>query len=125
VRFEVNGTRLPLVHPGAGLPDAFLGFQTGAVPALASGSVAAQATGGLLTLVVAGKTLPVRLVGRADLFPSIVADPHDFLVLDYDTLFAALNADQPGLVTPTEAWSFASRPPVSTALGVTTTEAAL
>jgi ABC-type antimicrobial peptide transport system permease subunit len=85
----------------------------GALPALASGPVAHQAVAGLATLVVAGRALPLRLVGRAGLFPSIVNDPHDFVVLDYDTLFAALNADQPGTVVPTEAWSFAGsrRPP--------------
>jgi hypothetical protein len=116
IRFEVNGTRLPLVHPDAGLPDPSAGFQVGELPALASGPVADQAVDGLVTLVVAGKPVPLRLIGSADLFPSIVDEPHNFVVLDYDTLFAALNSDQPGIVVPNEAWSFASRPPPPRAL---------
>ncbi|HZC29304.1 MAG TPA: hypothetical protein VE269_06155, partial [Gaiellaceae bacterium] len=116
VRFEVNGTRLPLVHPAAGLPYPSTGFQVGDLPALASGPVADQAVNGLVTLVVAGKPVPLRLIGRAKFFPSVVEDPHRFVVIDYDTLFAALNADQPGILVPNEAWSFAAQPPVPTAL---------
>jgi len=116
VRFEVNGSREPLVHPGAGLPEPAAGFEVGELPALASGPVAHQAVNGLVTLVVAGKAVPLRVIGRADLFPSIVDDAHDFLVVDYDTLFAALNADQPGLAVPTEAWSFGASPPPRAAL---------
>jgi hypothetical protein len=115
-RFEVNGTRLPLVHPGAGLPYPEAGFQVGELPALASGPVADQAVNGLITLVVAGKPVPLRLIGSSDLFPSIVDDPHRFVVVDYDTLFAALNADQPGILVPNEAWSFGSHPPAAAAL---------
>jgi hypothetical protein len=125
VRFEVNGTRLPLVHPGAGLPTPRPGFQVGPLPALAGRPVAEQQANGFLTLVVAGKPIPVRVIGSADLFPSIVNDPHDFLVVDYDTLFAALNADQPGLVTPTEAWLSSPPPPAARALSVSETEQAL
>jgi len=117
VRFEISGTRLPLVHPPAGLVEPLSGFQTGALPALAGGPVAAQAVDGLVTLVVAGKEVPVRVIGRADLFPSIVNGPHDFVVLDYDTLFAALNVDQPGIVAPSEAWTFNSKRPAPAALG--------
>src|SRR5205814_8493965 len=105
VRFEVNGTRVPLVHAPAGLPDPLRGFQAGSLPALVSRSVARQAVDRLLTIEVAGKLVPIFVVGDATLFPSIVDDPHEFVVLDYDTLFAALNADQPGVLAPTEAWS--------------------
>jgi hypothetical protein len=122
VRFEVNGTRLPLVHAPSGLPDPLSGFQSGPVPALAGGPVAAQAVDRLVTLVVAGKLVPLSIVGRADLFPSVVDRPHDFVVVDYDTLFAALNADQPGIVTPTEAWSFQQQRPTEATLGVTSLE---
>jgi predicted lysophospholipase L1 biosynthesis ABC-type transport system permease subunit len=51
------------------------------------------------------------MVRRARLFPTIVNRPHDFLVVDYDTLFAALNSDRPGLAVPSERWLFAGGPP--------------
>jgi hypothetical protein len=110
-RFELSGTFQPLVHPPSGLPAPLAGFETGPVPALAGGPVADQAVDGLLTAVVAGKALPVRVIGRAQLFPTVVDRPHDFLVLDYDTLFATLNADQPGLAVPGERWFFDGAPP--------------
>jgi hypothetical protein len=109
-RFELSGTFQPLVHPPSGLPAPLAGFQTGPVPALAGGPVADQAVDGLLTAVVAGKALPVRVIGRAQLFPTVVERPHDFLVLDFDTLFATLNADQPGLAVPGERWFFGGAP---------------
>jgi hypothetical protein len=117
VRFEISGTRLPLVHPPTGLQEPLSGFQTGTLPTLVGGPVDAQSVDGLLTLVVAGKAVPVHVIGTAQLFPSIVNRPHDFVVVDYDTLFAALNADQPGIVVPSEAWSFESRRPAAAALG--------
>jgi hypothetical protein len=122
VRFEVNGTRLPLVHVPAGLPNPLPGFQTGPLPALVSGPVARQAVDRLLTVDIAGKLVPISVVGKADLFPSIVDQPHGFLVIDYETLFAALNADQPGVLAPTEAWSFATDHPPGTTLGASTLE---
>ena len=108
--FELAGTFQPLIHPTFGLPDARPGFVTGDVPALAGGPVADRAVDGLLTLEVEGRRLPVRVVGRADLFPTITARPSRFLLFDYDTLFAALNADQPGAVETSEAWFFDSPP---------------
>jgi hypothetical protein len=90
---------------------------TGEVPALASGPIASRAVDGLLVLDLEGIQLPVRVVGRARLFPTVTDRPSSFLVLDYDTLFASLNADQPGLATPAEALSFASRRPVHALLG--------
>ena len=115
-RFEVNGTFSPLIHPAAGLPTPLPGFTTGALPALVSPSVAAHAADGLVTLVVAGKQLPVRVRGTADLFPTIVDHSSSFVVMDYDTLFAALNTDQPGIATPTEAWIFGPRAPPAASL---------
>jgi hypothetical protein len=64
-----------------------------------------------VTLNLRGKQLLVRIVGRARLFPTITARPSSFLVLDYDTLFAVMNADQPGLALPTEAWFFDPQSP--------------
>ena len=124
-RFELSGTFQPLVHPPAGLPPPLSGFQVGALPALAGDPVADQAVDGLLTVVVAGKAVPVRMVGRARLFPTIVNRPHDFLVVDYDTLFAALNSDRPGLAVPSERWLFAGGPPPPHALDVERAEARL
>ena len=112
-RFEPSGTFQPLIHPAAGLPPPLSGFQTGAVPALAGGPVADQTVDDLVTLVVAGKAVPLRVVGRARLFPTIVQHPRDFVVIDYDTLFAALNSDQPGIAVPNERWLFERRPPTA------------
>jgi ABC-type antimicrobial peptide transport system permease subunit len=64
------------------------------------------------------------VIGRARLFPTIVDRPDDFVVVDYDTLFAALNSDQPGLAAPTERWLF-GQAPASAALTVTRLEARL
>jgi hypothetical protein len=109
LRFKIRGTLSPLIHPAAGLPTPLPGFSTGELPALVAPRVAAQAAGGLVTVVVAGKQLPVRVDATAQLFPTIVNRRSTYLVFDYDTLFAALNADQPGIATPSESWFF--RPP--------------
>jgi hypothetical protein len=111
IRFDLIGTRRPLIHPSFNLPDPLPGFENGAIPALAGGPVADEAVDGLLAVDVPGKRLPVRVTGRASLFPAIVDRPSSFIVLDYDTLFAALNADQPGLALPNEAWFFERQEP--------------
>lgn len=98
LQFSLNGTATPLVRPAAGLPRA--------LPALVSASVAAQAVDGELTVGVAGRELRVRVAAVANRFPTVRSTPDDFVVLDYDTLFAALNADRPGFASPTEAWFF-------------------
>lgn len=116
VRYDYNGTFQPLIHPKLGLPSALPGFRMGAVPALASDEVASHAVDGLITLDVPGKQIPVRIVGTARLFPTIVQRPSSFVVLDYDTLFAALNGDEPGLALPGEAWFFHPRPDFAAAL---------
>jgi hypothetical protein len=103
LQFSLNGTATPLIRPSVGLPRA--------LPALVSPSVAAQAVDGRLTVDLQGRELPVRVAAVATRFPTVVRTPDDFVVLDYDTLFAALNADRPGFASPTEAWFFGgSRP---------------
>ena len=106
IRFDLYGTFRPLIHPTFGLPAPEPGFESGTVPVLASDPVAEQAVDGLVTLDVPGKQLPARVVATARLFPTIADRPSSFVVLDYDTLFAVLNADQPGLALPSEAWFF-------------------
>ncbi len=116
VRFELNGTLQPLIHPRFGLPEVLPGFQSGAVPAIASNPVASEAVDGLLTLDLSGKQIPVDVVGTAHMFPTVVDTPDRFVLLDFDTLFAALNAIQPGIAPPSEAWFFGSTPPMRASL---------
>jgi hypothetical protein len=103
LRFDLNQTSLPLLRPGLRLPQA--------LPALASGPVAASAVDGQVGVQIRGLDLKLRVIGTADRFPSMVDRPSRFVVVDYDTLFAALNADRPGLASPNEAWIFTARPP--------------
>jgi hypothetical protein len=118
LRFVLNGTFQPLIHPRLGLPAPDPGFETGPVPILASSAVAAQAVDGLVTLALPGKQIEGRVVATAELFPTIVARRSAFAVVDYQTLFAAMNADQPGLLEPDEAWFFnRQRPDFAAALG--------
>ena len=105
LELDLNGTLTPLIRPSLGLPAA--------LPALVGGTVAQQAVDGKLTVDLAGRPLPVRVVASASRFPTVVRNPDGFVVLDYDTLFAALNADRPGSAVPSEAWFFRpQRPPV-------------
>jgi hypothetical protein len=110
LRFDLNGTRQPLIHPTLGLPSPQPGFADGPVPVLASGPVAARAVDHLLTIDLPGKQIEGRVVGTARLFPTITESQSSFVVVDYDTLFAVMNADQPGLLEPSEAWFFDSQP---------------
>src|SRR5438270_685595 len=91
LQLSLNGTATPLLRPAVGLPRA--------LPALVSPSVAAQAVDGELTVDLEGRELPVRVAAVATRFPTVLRTPDDFLVLDYDTLFAALNADRPGFAS--------------------------
>ena len=96
---DIDGSPLALIHYDAGIPQ---------VPsALVSRSVAAAAVDGRITLTIGGTMLPVRVSGTARYFPTITTHPRDFAVLDYDTLFAVLNAGRPGAALPSEAWFFA------------------
>jgi hypothetical protein len=106
LQFSLNGTATPLIRPSVGLPRA--------LPALVSPSVAAQAVDGRLTVDLEGRELPVRVAAVASRFPTVLRAPDDFVVLDYDTLFAALNADRPGFASPTEAWFFGGARPAGT-----------
>jgi len=92
---------VPLLRPGYPLPAA--------LPAIASPDLAARAVDGRLSVSVRGYPLTLAIVGRSRLFPTVTRRPRSFLVLDYATLFAALNAYTPGNVEPTEAW-FGGRP---------------
>jgi hypothetical protein len=122
LRFDLNGTFRPLIHPKLGLPLPEPGFENGAVPALASGPVAAQAVDGLLTIDLPGQQIAARVVGTARLFPTITDLQSSFVVFDYDTLFAVMNADRPGLTSPSEAWFFRGPPPVRLARAVSVDE---
>jgi hypothetical protein len=110
LQFSLNGTVTPLVRPTVHLPRA--------LPALVSATVAAQAVDGELTIGLEGRELRVRVAAVASRFPTVLRTPDDFVVLDYDTLFAALNADRPGFASPTEAWFFGGRrPPAAHVVG--------
>jgi hypothetical protein len=97
-----RGTRLriggpvPLIRPGYRVPDA--------IPAIVGEDLARRAVDGRLDVMVDGWTVPVRVAGRAALFPTVTRAPRDFVVVDYATLFALLNADRPGAGVPHEAW---------------------
>jgi hypothetical protein len=97
LQFSLQGTALALLHPR--LPP-------GPLPVFASPSVARAAVDGIVTLHGVGKDVPVRVVGTARLFPTIVEQPTSFVVVDYTNLFASLNADFPGIALPNEAWLF-------------------
>jgi hypothetical protein len=101
VRLELLGTHLALIRPR--VPEG--------VPALVSGRVAAAAVDGRLTVVLAGTELPVYVAATARLFPTVTDQPSQFVVVDYESLFAALNVDQPGRAMPSEAWFFRPKSP--------------
>jgi hypothetical protein len=101
-RFDFNGTLLPLAHPPVPVPHA--------LPAVAGPAVAAAAVDRLVTVDIPGGQLRLRVVGRSQLFPTVTDAPTQFLAVDYDTLFAALNVDSPGRAVASEAWFFAPKP---------------
>ena len=98
LEFQLNGTLTPLIRPALRLPQA--------VPALAGPVVAGTAVDGVVALDIGGRTLSFRVRGKSSLFPTVVDNTGQFVVVDYDTLFAALNADVPGTAVPSEAWFF-------------------
>jgi hypothetical protein len=101
VRLKLQGTHLALVRPQ--IPEG--------VAALVSGSVASAAVDGRVTVVLGGTELPMQVAATARLFPTVKDQPSRFIVVDYDSLFAALNVDQPGRAVPSEAWFFDPKPP--------------
>lgn len=102
-RLQLNGVPQPLIHPELNLPEQ--------IPALVGDSVARSAVDGEVVLDVLGREVQLRVIAQASLFPTIVENTASFAVVDYDTLFVALNLDRPGLVAPSEAWFFGSQPP--------------
>jgi hypothetical protein len=98
LEFQLQGTLTPLVRPALPLPKA--------VPALAGPVVAGAAVDGVVALDIGGRTLSFRVRGKSSLLPTVVNNTGQFVVVDYDTLFAVLNADLPGTVVPSEAWFF-------------------
>lgn len=111
IHYDLAGTRQPLIHPSFGLPPVRSGFVVGDLPAIVSPSFAGRAVDGLLVLDLEGIQIPVRVTGVARLFPTVVDRPSSFVIFDYDTLFAALNADEPGRDVPSETWFFGTPPP--------------
>jgi hypothetical protein len=102
-QFNLRGSPLALIHPDIGLPEA--------LPGAVSRSVAATAVDGRVTINLGGTAVPIRVAGRARFFPTVVERASDFIVLDYDTLFATLNAARPGVALPSEAWFFGPQRP--------------
>jgi hypothetical protein len=109
-RFELYGTLHPEIHPDVGLGTARRGFVTAPLPAIVSPALAREAIDGVVTVEVRGRPLALEVAGTSTLFPTVTEDL-PFAVLDYDTVFAALNADEPGSVLPTEAWYFGDAAP--------------
>ena len=103
LQFMLEDTPQALLRPSPPLPDA--------LPVLASDPIAAAAVDGRITLDLQGREVRARVVASARLFPTVMEEPSRFVVLDYDTLFAALNLDQPGLALPSEAWFFERQRP--------------
>lgn len=98
VRLELNGGGAAFMRPKSALAQH--------LPALLSPRVAALAVDGVVTLDLLGRRIRVREIGRTSLFPTVIDTPARFAVLDYETLFAALNLEQPGVASPSEAWFF-------------------
>lgn len=98
LQFLLEDTHHALIRPASPLP--------GPLPVLGSEPVAAAAVDGTITLNLQGREIQARVAGTARLFPTVTERPSHFVVADYETLFAALNLDQPGLAVPTEAWFF-------------------
>ena len=110
LHFLLNSTSVPLVRPPLDLLTTGADSSTYLLPALAGPVAASLAVDRQVTVNVLGEQLRLRTIGRASLFPTITGDPGAFLVVDYQTLFAALNVDQPGVAPPSEAWWFSARP---------------
>ncbi len=71
------------------------------LPVIASPSVAAAASGGVLPLRVAGEQVTVRVAAVAERFPGAA---EDFVVADRSLLGTALNSVKPGIAVPNEVW---------------------
>jgi hypothetical protein len=100
--FSLSGTTAPFIRPGLRLPSP--------VPALVGPTVAAASVDGVATVNVLGESIRVRVVAESSLLPTVTSTPASFVAIDYDTLFAALNLDNPGQAPPSEAWFFQPSP---------------
>jgi hypothetical protein len=98
LQFYLLGTLRPLIRPSIQLPEN--------LPALVGGDIATAAVNEKINLNIADRTLSIRVAGQSSLFPTVTKHPEQFAIVDYDTLFALLNADQPGTAVPSEAWFF-------------------
>jgi hypothetical protein len=105
IHFILSGTSVPLVRPRVELRTAGTSAMY-ALPALAGPDPAGVAVDGRVTVDLLGHQLRFRTIGRASLFPTITDSPRGFLVVDYDALFTAMNADAPGTAPASEAWFF-------------------
>jgi hypothetical protein len=65
------------------------------------GLAAAAGSGGILPLRLPGGSVPVRVVGTIERFPSVSGD---FVLGDERSLFVALNAANPATAVPNELW---------------------
>ena len=104
IRYFFYGTFRAFVRPQIELPRA--------LPALVSEEAARAIVDGRLHVdLPVGAALSIDVIGTAKLFPTVMEAPGRFLVLDYDTLFAALNVEYPGEAPPSEAWFFQPQGP--------------
>ncbi len=100
--FTVSTTAIVAPQPTDGL----------ALPALVSPDLAASAApDGTLDLHVGGVgTLPLRIVGTATRFPTVVDPSPRFIVVPLDPFLVALAAEVPGSGRPSEMWIDAPTP---------------
>jgi hypothetical protein len=104
MRYFLDGTFRPFIRPRLELPEA--------LPALVSQQVARSIVDGELHVSLpVGAELRIDVIGTSELFPTVTEGPTRFLVLDYETLFAALNVEYPGEAPPSEAWFFEPQAP--------------
>lgn len=98
-----NGTSLPILRRRVAIPAA--------IPVLASPGVAASAVDGETSFVYGGLSpVRVRVVATTQLFPTITGGRR-FIVADYETAYAVLNAIFPGITPPSETWFFGPQRP--------------
>lgn len=113
IHFLLSGTSVPLVRLPVALETTSGNSTIYSLPALAGPAPTRLAVDRQLTVDVLGQQLRLGVTGQASLFPTITTDPQAFIVVDYQSLFAALNADQPGLAPPSDAWFLRHLPPLA------------
>lgn len=112
-RFFLNGSPSLLLHPALQVPQSGGEEQERryVLPALISSGLSGRVVDQRLSLELLGEQFRIKVVGEGELFPTVTDDSANFLVLDYQALFATLNHDDPGNAPPSEAWFFESQPP--------------